>query len=432
MRSAELRVLVLTRPVAGDPGWAARLSDVLGAMDDGIEVWLDPEHTVLPAGLPVTVRVHPLHRVDDRELFFCAEQRAALSVLRTLVDHPRSGDALRMRFVGCTDAALDVVRARRLLGWFPDVSVDLDDEHGASADGGPDAVGQGHADVGAVFRRWAAGYVRRNADTTLVAERPGDSGDVSVVIPLFNQGAWVEEAIDSVRSDAPGAQVVVVNDGSTDAATNSVFYRLRDVVRIRQTNRGLAAARNAGIAASTGRYVVPLDADDTLEPGFLSSAVAALDADPELGYLVGHSRYTGLLDHVYVPMGFIPELNLFLHTHGKATACYRRSALDAVGGYDTAFRAFEDWELQVSLFRAGFGTDVMPIPVHRYRRHDRSMSFTTSNAIRHTLVDQILEKHVGMLDTFELRTAVRVLAQLWKTGYEPSTSVLLQQRRGTG
>jgi predicted glycosyltransferase involved in capsule biosynthesis len=131
-----------------------------------------------------------------------------------------------------------------------------------------------------------------------------------------------------------------------------------------------------------------------------------------------------------VPAGFIPEVNLFLHTNGKAVGMYRRAALLAVGGYDEDFTAFEDWELQVALHRAGYLTDVIPCLGQTYRRHLESMTFTKSNAMRDQLIQQLIRKHVAMLSPEELRTGLLILSHFWKNGYEPSTSVALQRRLG--
>jgi GT2 family glycosyltransferase len=180
---------------------------------------------------------------------------------------------------------------------------------------------------------------------------------------------------------------------------------------VAQEHKGLSAARNAGIRHSSGDYIVPLDADDQVASGSLASARAALDRHPDIAYLAGYARYTGLLNHTYVPAGFIPELSLFLHTDGKVAGMYRKAALEQVGGHDEDFSAFEDWDVQVALHRAGFQTDIIPRPGQIYRRHPESMSFTTSNAIRDRLVQQLLRKHAAMLSAEELRTALLASAQ---------------------
>jgi glycosyltransferase involved in cell wall biosynthesis len=251
---------------------------------------------------------------------------------------------------------------------------------------------------------------------------------VSVVIPMFNQGHFLLGAIESVRAAGyPHIEIVVVDDGSTDQQTIEIFDKLTGVTKVRQANAGLSAARNAGIAAAAGRYVVPLDSDDLLSEGFLSPAVDALRRNPDLGYVAGYLRYFGLLDYTHVPAGYVPHLSLVVNTHVRATALFRREALISIGGYDVELPAFEDWDLHVRLALAGHTSDILPLEGHRYRRHAESMTFSSSNAIRRELLQHLMRKHLGSIDHSHACDLLILMANLWKTGYEPSASVRLQQ-----
>jgi glycosyltransferase involved in cell wall biosynthesis len=275
----------------------------------------------------------------------------------------------------------------------------------------------------------ASGYRRRAAgrpDGLAGRRRPRDL--VSVVIPLYNQGRHLRQAVASARdSGHPEVEIVVVDDGSTDPATVEVFDALDGVTKVRQHNAGLPAARNAGIGASTGRYVVPLDADDLLPPAFIGKALPALARNPDLAYVAGYTRNFGLLDFVYVPIGYVPDLNLVLNTHARATALFRRDALDAIGGYDEALPAYEDWDLHMRFHEAGHESDILPMEGLLYRRHAESMTFTEANDLRLELLQHLLRKHAGALPPERAGYLLLVLAQLWKTRYEPSASVRFQR-----
>jgi glycosyltransferase involved in cell wall biosynthesis len=99
---------------------------------------------------------------------------------------------------------------------------------------------------------------------------------ISVIIPCFNQGPYLDEAVDSVLAQTfQDFEILVVDDGSTDAETIKI---LRDFARpktriIRTENQGLSAARNNGIREAMGEYILPLDADDKIGPGYLEDAV---------------------------------------------------------------------------------------------------------------------------------------------------------------
>jgi glycosyltransferase involved in cell wall biosynthesis len=251
---------------------------------------------------------------------------------------------------------------------------------------------------------------------------------VSVVIPLYNQGSYLLGAVESVRASGyPNLEIVVVDDGSTEPETVAIFNDLANVTKVRQGNAGLSAARNAGIAAAAGHYIVPLDSDDLLPAGFLRPAVDALRRNPELGYVAGYLRYFGLLDYTHVPAGYIPHVSLVVNTHVRATALFKRSALVAVGGYDVLLPAFEDWDLHVRLALAGYSSDILPLEGHRYRRHAESMTFSSSNAMRLELLQHLMTKHLDSIDHEHASDLLVLMANLWKTGYEPSASVRLQE-----
>jgi GT2 family glycosyltransferase len=436
----DLRVYICAG-VRATPGGLRRTLDLAArAASDGPVTVLVAEH-LIGVGVHLDSLAALDHRVDvvpvggrrPGHWYFCDEQADADLVHDILLErgwHVRSGSLV---FVDCTHTALTVLRARRLLGMYSRSAVST-----VEGEATREALAADAGTVHDVFTRWAirqvsTGLRRTGSVSSYRRSDPDSPGRISVVIPLFNQGPYVRNAVASVRREDVGdIEIVVVDDGSTDPETVRVFAGLSRVVKVAQPNRGLAAARNSGICRSTGEYVVPLDADDAVVPGFLAAARDALRRAPELGYVVPYIRYTGLLDLTYVPAGFIPELSLFLHTHGKAFCMFRRSALDAVGGYDERFTAFEDWELQIALYRAGIESEVLPVIGQNYRRHVESMSFSKSNAIRHELVQQLIRKHSDMLHPDELRTGMLVLAHLWKTGYEPSTSVLLQRRMAAG
>src|SRR4029450_1113854 len=96
---------------------------------------------------------------------------------------------------------------------------------------------------------------------------------VSVVIPCYRQAHFLTEAIASaLRQSYSNLEIIVVDDGSPDN-TEEVVRRFPGVRYIRQRNQGLAAARNAGVRASTGDFVIFLDADDRLVPGAVTSGM---------------------------------------------------------------------------------------------------------------------------------------------------------------
>jgi len=114
---------------------------------------------------------------------------------------------------------------------------------------------------------------------------------ISIVIPCYNSGATLPQTLDSLRVQSlQPCEIIVVDDGSTDPATVALLDSLSHIRLVRQANAGLPAARNAGFAAATGELVLPLDADDWLEPDALEKLAAALAAHPEAAFAFAHIR----------------------------------------------------------------------------------------------------------------------------------------------
>lgn len=201
---------------------------------------------------------------------------------------------------------------------------------------------------------------------------PGTAPKINVVIPCYNQGAFVEETIDSVlKSDFQDFEIVVVNDGSTDDKTNELLAGLKKPKTrvLKQANQGPSAARNAGVRASASPYFLPLDADDTIEPSYLGKALAVLEAEPKLGFAYGDMRLFG--DENFVRR--LPEYDLWrLLWDNQLPICalVRRAAWAAAGGYNPNMAGgFEDWDFWISLGEHGWYGRHIPETLFNYRRH---------------------------------------------------------------
>jgi hypothetical protein len=198
---------------------------------------------------------------------------------------------------------------------------------------------------------------------------------VSVVVPCWNQGHYLAEAIESVLGQAyPELELTVVDDGSADN-TFEVASRFPGVRCRRQPNRGVAAARNAGLADSEGDYVVYLDADDRLLPGALEVGMRALLAIPDAAFAAGMPRDIGrdgeiLRDAVQplVTRDHYRELLKDCFIWSGSSVVYRRAALEAAGGFGERLRAADDYELYLKLART-YPVLCHDVVVTEYRRH---------------------------------------------------------------
>jgi glycosyltransferase involved in cell wall biosynthesis len=206
---------------------------------------------------------------------------------------------------------------------------------------------------------------------------------VSVIIPCFNQAHFLGDAIDSVLAQTHASvEVVVVDDGSDDNSY-AVASRHPGVLRLRQSNRGVAAARNLGLGESSGSFTVFLDADDRLLPHALAVGMDALTKRPHIAFAAGMPRdiredgqpiegeqqplvtqdhYLRLLEDCYIWSG--------------SSVVYRRSAVEAVGGFNESLNAGDDYELYLKLAYR-YPVYCHDTVVTEYRRHG---SNTTRNA----------------------------------------------------
>ncbi|MBA6438274.1 glycosyltransferase family A protein [Streptomyces sp. GMR22] len=194
------------------------------------------------------------------------------------------------------------------------------------------------------------------------SEGCGSPALVSVVIPCHDYGHYLPQAVHSVLAQTyPDWELVVVDDGSTDdtaAVARSLIagHPDRRIRLLRQANAGVSAARNAGIAATTGRYVLPLDADDVIAPTMLERTVAVLDQRPDIAIVSTDVS-------VFTDDG-LPAQALQLPAYDKDLllrrlimfycSLYRREVWQTVGGYAEDMRAGEDWDFWIACAEHGF------------------------------------------------------------------------------
>ena len=212
---------------------------------------------------------------------------------------------------------------------------------------------------------------------------------VSVVIPCYNQAHFLGEAIASARARAARVQVVVVDDGSTDGT--AAVARGLDVVLLRQDNRGLAAARNRGLQAATGEFVIFLDADDRLLAGGIDAGVHALASQPHCAMAYGRCVMAGPDGEIWptpeIPLVRAGHHAAFLQTNliwMPAAAIFRRSAVELAGAFGEGFDGASDYDLYLRITRDAPIVD-HGAQVAAYRKHSNSMSRDAARMLRDTL-----------------------------------------------
>lgn len=216
---------------------------------------------------------------------------------------------------------------------------------------------------------------------------------VSVIVPCFNHGHFLREALTSIGTPAVATEIVVVDDGSTDSTPDVIatFETTNEFKRVRQQNGGLAAARNRGLRESRGSYLIFLDADDRLAPGAVEIGAAALDAHPECAFVFGRSRmmdYDGTilttLEQPRIVRDHYRELLRENYIWMPAMVMFRREAVERVGGFNTQVNAAADYEMYLRVARHHPVFDHGQLVAY-YRKHDMNMSGNAGRMLRETL-----------------------------------------------
>lgn len=264
---------------------------------------------------------------------------------------------------------------------------------------------------------------------------------VSVIVPVYNQAEYVVGAVESVLAQRYSpVELIVVNDGSTDATADRLMA-YRDVARIiHQENRGAAAALNRGIRESRGTLVCWLSADDEFLPGKLDAQVAAFALDPEAGIVhTGYERIDASgtqIDNLEMPTAIDPDpfVTVFWHNSiNGSTVMLRRAIFDEVGPFDETLRADVDADMWLRILRRSRAV-VVPGVFVRYRIHANSLSANTPlmaasmSSVRLRYLEELVRRL--SLRRGAARTLARISAHLAQQGlYQPAARLRRESLR---
>ncbi len=178
---------------------------------------------------------------------------------------------------------------------------------------------------------------------------------VAVIIPCFNDGALVGEALASLQEPEP-LEIVIVDDASTALETRTELAALeRNGIRVvrHAHNQHLAQARMTGLRVTSAPYVFPLDSDDHAVKDTLSAMADCLDADPSAAVCTGDYAEFGEHELVRAVPGELDPYRLAYANEYPVSALFRRSALVEAGGWRRDLRGYEDWDLWMALAERG-------------------------------------------------------------------------------
>jgi glycosyltransferase involved in cell wall biosynthesis len=190
---------------------------------------------------------------------------------------------------------------------------------------------------------------------------------VSVVIPYYNRADTIDETLQSLdKQTFKNIEIIIVDDHSSDKKSKAKLDQLHGVKIIHhETNQGVAMARNHGIEAAKGKYIICLDSDDILEPTFIEKATLTLETNPDVSLVSTYQDMFGVINELFEK----PEYNAvrLIEDNMVITAAqFRREAWEQSGGYKPDI-GYEDWEFWLTLAENGHWGKQIPEPLFRYR-----------------------------------------------------------------
>lgn len=206
---------------------------------------------------------------------------------------------------------------------------------------------------------------------------------LSIIIPCYNMGEFIQETLDSVRT-CPfqnELEIIIVNDGSNDEKTLVVLQELEEEGYFihHQQNMGLAKARNKGIELAKGEFILPLDADNRIRPNYISGSIKTFDEHPEIDIVYGDKQHFDEDDKLVL----VPEFDFPLlceKNYIDACACFRKRIWEKLKGYDENMpvMGYEDWDFWLRASLAGAKFYKLDEVVFDYRVRGNSMISDTN------------------------------------------------------
>lgn len=239
----------------------------------------------------------------------------------------------------------------------------------------------------------------------------GKGARVSIVIPCYNRAALIGDAIESALANGEGAEVIVVDDGSTDASWDRIQAFGESVRAFRIPNTGVSAARNFGVDQANGDHIKFLDSDDRLPPGGVAALMTASQTVPSTSIVFGDACSIGVDGQAISPFGYgfadlappgpLARATLLSGVMSPLLPLYPAEALRRIG-FDPAYSLGEDQELAVRLVLSGYDFHRVPVIVAEVREH-------SGDRLSRTGLSGLFDRHVllfaGILRHFEAAEA---------------------------
>ena len=227
---------------------------------------------------------------------------------------------------------------------------------------------------------------------------------LSIIIPCYNHGLYLREALNSIEECKKkyAVEVIIMNDGSTDENTKQVLQEVEKegYTVLNQANQGLAKARNNAIKLSKGKYILPLDSDNKVHEPYLNKAIWILEENPEYSIVYSDTNKFGEEQGMWKRGPFNLQ-KLMFSNQIDACAVYRREVWEDLGGYDDKMpvMGYEDWDFWLRASFKGYKFFYLEEIGFEYRVLGTSMIKSVTQQKSAAVMDYLLDKHRSYLGT---------------------------------
>ena len=222
-------------------------------------------------------------------------------------------------------------------------------------------------------------YQNINSQSLPLKNKTMKSSIVSVIIPMYNCENTLTHTVQSVLNQTYDAiQIILVNDGSTDATEEVAKELLQHHPNIEyhsHENKGQTKTRNIGASLAKGHYLLFLDSDDTIAPTFIEKSIDVLEKNPEVKIVYSQSEFSGTKSGRWNLPAYHFK-SFLLNNCIPITALIRQNEFEQVGGFDESLTFYEDWELWIQLVATGGKVHQIQEPLFYYYQHERPLSVT--------------------------------------------------------
>lgn len=232
----------------------------------------------------------------------------------------------------------------------------------------------------------------------LLSEEMKAISNVTVVIPCYNDGLYIMEALHSILNQTLKADKIIIIDDGSGQETKKILKTIQytNVEIIYQENQGVCKARNNAIQLAETDYILNLDADDYFEPTFVEKAVEVLNKNDKVaavGCWVKILKNKVLDQEIKKPLGGSVK-DFIIINNGIASSMFRKKNWEMVSGYDIEMRnGYEDWEFWIAILKHNFEMVILQEPLYTYRQKMQSRNKSALNKYDYDLRKYIFIKH---------------------------------------